>query len=57
MIYDPADPERIALPGVPNDPAWASTVTALFLVCGLGLFFGGLVRTFRAARATRHHLR
>ncbi|SES30022.1 Protein of unknown function [Lentzea xinjiangensis] len=51
VIYDPADPERIALPGMPSDPGWAITAMSLFLVFGLGFVGGGSIRAFRAARA------
>ena len=54
VIHDPADHERLATPGVPTTPEWAASLMTLFALGGVGLFGGGLVRTFRAARAGRH---
>ncbi|MDX8054380.1 hypothetical protein SK571_33850 [Lentzea sp. BCCO 10_0798] len=54
VIHDPADHKRIAMPGVPNAPEWAASLMPLFALGGVGLFGGGLIRTFRAARAGRH---
>lgn len=56
VIYDPADPERIAAPGFPNDPGGAVIAMALAGTMGLGAFIVGLVHLARAAftRAARH---
>lgn len=54
VIHDPADHERLATPGVPNAPEWAASLMTLLALGGVGLFGGGLIGTFRAARARRH---
>ena len=48
VIYDPADPERIAAPGFPNDLAVAIVAMALIALAGLSTFIVGLVHLARA---------
>lgn len=41
LVYDPADPERVAVPGVHSDPVWAVwLMIALALGAGAGLVSG-----------------
>lgn len=47
VIHDPADPERIAAPGFPNDPAGAVLAMTLTVLAGLSTLIVGLVHLAR----------
>lgn len=58
VIYDPADPERIATPDTGNDPYWVTLLIATTLVASaIVLPSGGicLVRWSRRLRSVRRH--
>nr|WP_276328991.1 DUF3592 domain-containing protein [Crossiella equi] len=47
VLQDPADPERIAAPGVSNDPGWATLLMVLAVVLVVMLIPVGLAELFR----------
>lgn len=49
VIYDPADPDRIAAPGFPNDPAAAVLAMTLTALAGVSTLVVGLVQLARTA--------
>lgn len=53
VIYDPADPERVALPGAYNDPGWAVWV---MIALALGAVAGLVAGPILLYRALRHGL-
>ncbi|MBP2479371.1 hypothetical protein JOF53_008243 [Crossiella equi] len=47
VLHHPEDPERLAAPGVHNDPLWAAQLVILALVGGVGLLVLGVVNALR----------
>lgn len=58
VFYDPLDPDRIAAPGVANDPVWAAYATIVAFVVSVVLLPPGVIgsiRWGRRLRAVRRH--
>lgn len=53
VIHDPADPGRVALPGVYNDPVWAVWVMTVLALGALAGLAAGPVLLYRAFTGRR----
>lgn len=53
VIYDPAAPENVAVPGIPHEPAWLSILIGLIALAGLSTSIIGGIHLSRAVLAHR----